>query len=195
MPINVELFWAKVDKNGPVVLDGSACWLWTGSRDRHGYGQFRVEGRTTLAHRVSWLLSGKELPELPLMLDHLCRTRACVNHDHLRVATNRENQVCGIGPIAINAAKSRCVNGHELDGDSVYIEEVNGNQRRKCRICLLTRANVYRRSYRDVERKAAPSATVLRALINDGASWMSIARSYGVSDVAVRKWAKKHGLI
>lgn len=81
----VERFWAKVDKSGD-------CWLWTGSTWSSNYGQFRFEGRMWSAHRVAWVLTGRDLPER-MQLDHRdhCST-LCVRPDHLRLATAKQNQ-------------------------------------------------------------------------------------------------------
>lgn len=75
------------------------CWEWNGRLDRNGYGKFEaiVDGkpRTIGAHRAAWLAFRGELP-YPLMIDHLCRNRACVNPDHLDPVTNRINAVRSI---------------------------------------------------------------------------------------------------
>jgi hypothetical protein len=42
-------FWAKVAK-------GDGCWLWTASLGSSGYGQFMLNGRPRLAHRLSYEL-------------------------------------------------------------------------------------------------------------------------------------------
>jgi hypothetical protein len=36
---------------------------------------------------------------------------------------------------------------------------------------------------------------IVHRILNGKASWASVGRDYGVSDNAVRKWAKKYGLI
>ena len=76
-------FWSKVDKSGE-------CWLWTGCRDRRGYGRFRFRGRTSLAHRVSWTLTHGQ-PSDDLFVLHRCDTPSCVNPDHLFMGTQTDN--------------------------------------------------------------------------------------------------------
>jgi transposase len=62
------------------------CWIWQLSRLGSGYGQYRG----TTAHR--WIYQHFKGP-LPtcLQLDHLCRTRSCVNPEHLEPITPTEN--------------------------------------------------------------------------------------------------------
>lgn len=80
------LFWAKVDKHGPVHSRlGTRCWIWTASKS-FGYGQFQAKR----AHRLSYQLLKGSIPD-DLPLDHLCHNRECVNPDHLRPATYKEN--------------------------------------------------------------------------------------------------------
>lgn len=77
-------FWAKVDKSG-------GCWEWLGGTNGYGYGRFRFSSRKyEPAHRISFSLSNP-LDELPDVLDHICHNRKCVNPEHLRGATKKEN--------------------------------------------------------------------------------------------------------
>lgn len=64
------------------------CLIWTGATFVAGYGSMDVDGKTTYAHRYAWM---REYGEAPEILDHICHNRACVNLEHLRPATNREN--------------------------------------------------------------------------------------------------------
>lgn len=77
-----ERFWAKVNKT-------ATCWNWTASSLR-GYGVFRTGGKTSVAHRVSFMWAKGEIPE-GAQLDHMCHNRSCVNPDHLRFADHMLN--------------------------------------------------------------------------------------------------------
>lgn len=66
------------------------CWMWTDAPNSAGYGTMSVDGIPVMAHRLSWLLAGRTLTPR-LQLDHLCRTRLCVNPDHLEEVTAAEN--------------------------------------------------------------------------------------------------------
>lgn len=93
-------------------LDGpDGCWIWTASTDAHGYGRIGVKvepGKTALlsAHRLMYETTVGPIPD-GLQLDHLCRTRACVNPSHLEPVTHAENMRRG------RLARTACRNGHE----------------------------------------------------------------------------------
>jgi hypothetical protein len=81
-------FWSQVER-------GAGCWLWTGHRNRDGYGQFKVTDRpgryrTVRAHRWAWEATHGPIPA-GLTLDHLCGQPACVRAEHLDPCTHAEN--------------------------------------------------------------------------------------------------------
>lgn len=87
-----ERFWAKVDKNGPVLEPKlGPCWVWTAGKQQ-GYGRVRYEGKNRLAYVVSWILAGNKPTVFPeTQLDHLCKNRACIRPSHLEVVNNKTN--------------------------------------------------------------------------------------------------------
>lgn len=129
-------FWAKVDKAGP-----GGCWLWTAAIDTHGYGAFRLEGRTVKAHRLAVELERGPIPD-GLVIDHLCRVRHCVNPGHLEPVTNRENILRGVSPPASNARRDTCDQGHELE-----VSAWTG--KRACPECVKARRRAWRAANRD----------------------------------------------
>ena len=126
-------------------LDPAACWVWQGSRSRHGYGRIMRFGKMQHAHRMVWdLLVGPIDPGL--VIDHLCRNKACVNPEHLEPVTNEVNVMRGEGPTARNARKTHCPQGHPYDETNTYVHK-NGRGR-SCRECARTRISERRRRAR-----------------------------------------------
>jgi hypothetical protein len=68
----------------------SRCILWSHSKNSAGYGQLKINGKFVLAHRFYYEQKYGLIPE-GLVIDHLCRTTACINPDHLEPVTNVEN--------------------------------------------------------------------------------------------------------
>lgn len=131
-----ERFWAKVNKT-------DSCWLWTGAITGAGYGNFWIGGGYEAAHRVAWRLSGGAPVPRELVLDHLCRNRACVNPEHVEPVTQAINVQRGLCPPATRARhlrRTHCIHGHPLFGENVTLR-ADGS--RRCRIC--NRASVRKR--------------------------------------------------
>lgn len=103
-----ERFWAKVNRDGPDLGLGP-CWVWTGTTDEKGYGRFYLNHRQRiLAHRFSFLVSKGVLEEdgsyHGTCVLHRCDNPACVNPEHLRAGTNKEN-------VEDRVVKGRCARG------------------------------------------------------------------------------------
>ena len=104
-------------------------------RDNHGYGKFRDASALppcdVRAHQ--WAYRTEVGPVPPgLQLDHLCRNPLCVNPKHLEVVTQGVNVLRGVGPSAINAAKTHCIRGHLFDKANTRITKYG---HRQCRAC------------------------------------------------------------
>lgn len=101
---DVARFWAKVDRTGD-------CWLWQAAIVRK-YGMFRVKlngkKRMVKAHRVAYELIVGPIPE-GHGLDHTCHHEACVNPDHLRPVTAKQNAENRIGANANSTSGVRGV--------------------------------------------------------------------------------------
>ena len=75
-----DLFFEKTE------LSSDGCLIWTGHKDRYGYGWVRIVGKYKRAHRAAYEFENGQIPD-GLVIDHMCHVRACVNHEHLRLVT------------------------------------------------------------------------------------------------------------
>jgi hypothetical protein len=118
MQERIRIFWTRVDKNGPTPRpdpawtveqklppqwqwDGSIwiwtegpCWIWKGGKIK-GYGNFRSEGKSILAHHFSYELEYGPIEEEifgePVEVLHTCDNRPCVRPSHLSKGMQSEN--------------------------------------------------------------------------------------------------------
>ena len=113
-----ERFWEKVNRT-------EECWNWKGSLLPSGYGNFSMNKKPSLSHRVSWEMHNGKIPKGIFVL-HKCDNRKCVNPDHLFLGTHTDNA-------RDRESKNR---GNHAKGD-------------KCRTCKLSNreVNEIRRSY------------------------------------------------
>ena len=79
---DIKRFWSFVEKT-------DKCWLWIGTT-AGGYGRFNYRYRTFSAHRISYQLALRTIPN-GFILDHLCTNKLCVNPDHLNPVSYAEN--------------------------------------------------------------------------------------------------------
>lgn len=82
-------FWAKVDKS-PGHGPRGDCWVWTGSRNEHGYGSLTVRCKRKKAHRQAWEYVVGPIPD-GMELCHSCDFPPCVKPEHMFVGTHADN--------------------------------------------------------------------------------------------------------
>jgi hypothetical protein len=138
------------------VLDSNACWNWTGTRVKDGYGKLTkyIDGKryTIFTHRLSWTAHNGPIPD-GMVVDHTCHTsdidnckgacqhRSCINPAHLRITTIAENlrikrgNTKSFSNLGLMHPEDRgsCINGHPYFEGS-YVTYKSG--KRACKACV-----------------------------------------------------------
>lgn len=139
-------FWEK----GP-----GGCHNWTGALQSKSYGCFydTPTRKVWLAHGWAWTQKNGPIPS-GMQVDHICDNPRCVNVEHLRLLTQKENTLRGNGFSGINSRATHCVNGHEFSPENTAIR-ADGR-----RICIACRRAGNRARYRGFVGtvKLAPSS-------------------------------------
>jgi len=68
------------------------CWEWTACKNKAGYGVVFFSGKSHLAHRVVFR-AFRGLFDSSLCVLHSCDNPGCVNPDHLRLGSRKDNAV------------------------------------------------------------------------------------------------------
>lgn len=106
--------------------DTNGCTLWVGLRSRQGYGRFSIGQTDHRAHKVAYEWAHGSVP-VGLVLDHLCRNRACVNVAHLEAVAHAENVRRGS-----RANRTHCPQGHEYSPENTYVAKTGWRSCREC---------------------------------------------------------------
>lgn len=110
-----------------LVEGENGCRVWTGSKV-YGYGHTTLDGKSWRVHRLVYEHFKGLIPE-GLVIDHLCRNRACANPDHLEAVTQKVN--FNRAPNGM-LARTHCPAGHPYEGDNLVIKP---DGKRRCRTC------------------------------------------------------------
>lgn len=90
------------------------CWIWKGATDIKGYGIFFFKKKTCFAHRISLILHNKITKFTPgLVVRHSCKSKSCVNPNHLSEGTQSEN------------AQDKRRDGTDMSGDKCHFSKLN----------------------------------------------------------------------
>lgn len=82
-----KLFWERT-----ALIPFHPCWEWIGYRVPKGYGSLRTSDNIYRAHQLSfWLFKDPTVVWRGRACAHICDNPGCVNPDHLRNWTYKEN--------------------------------------------------------------------------------------------------------
>jgi hypothetical protein len=76
--------------NGKTKSTENGCVLWTGSKDKNGYGFIQKDGKRSRTHRAIWEYYNGTIPA-GMCVCHHCDTPSCVNINHLFLGTQNDN--------------------------------------------------------------------------------------------------------
>lgn len=120
----------------------TGCWIWCGTLNKKGYGTIYINGKPVRAHRYSWEKKFGPVPE-GLVLDHfVCDNPRCVNPDHLRPVTTRENVLRGKSSAVAYLARDVC------DRCGGEFSRRYDNKGRMCMICKRSAGREWMRAKR-----------------------------------------------
>lgn len=159
--------WGRIEFYGWVVTPGplsTDCWIFDqGTSSRKGYGSIRYEGRTLMAHRVSYShFNNEEIPPGLLVL-HGCDTPTCINPEHLRTGTVKDNSADAIARGRHKAPRGAINGSAVLDDDKV-------------RAILKMRAET-QLSYSQIAREFEVSMSLI-AFIVTGKRWAHVSEPW-----------------
>lgn len=126
----------------------SGCWLWL-RRLCKGYAYISEGNKEIRAHRWAYEYFKGPIPK-GLELHHSCRTKSCVNPQHLQPLTRLEHYRLDNPGFKFHGDthqrfKIDCPQGHPYSGNNLYVSPDN---RRHCRICVRESGRRYDRTYR-----------------------------------------------
>jgi hypothetical protein len=142
-------FWSKV------TLAPSGCWEWQAARNEAGYGVIGYgPGKTTLAHRVSYMLCIGPVP-CGMFVCHSCDNPGCVHPAHLwigdQTANMRDMARKGRSP-RYRSYLTHCKYGHPFSPENVYSRKSGW---RRCRECAKENNRAYDAAHRKERARVA----------------------------------------
>lgn len=137
---------------------------------------------------VTWKTLGREL-KMNEVVHHLDGNRANNKVRNLLVLEKGQHVKLHAWLKGVNITERDIENGENSEKSEGY-----------CTVCcksLQNRQTKYcsNKCYYKVAKSRIPGKEILQAEISSGMTWCALGRKYGVSNNAVKKWAKKYGIL
>ena len=114
----------------------SNCILATQKASQDGYVRTTIGGIKKYAHRLAYEHKNGSI-EAGMTIDHICKTKNCINVEHLEVVTRAENTRRRF------IGQTHCKNGHPYSGENLIYR----NEYKRCKKCYLSGKREYNRRY------------------------------------------------
>lgn len=73
-----------------IIKNENGCWIWRRCTGNNEYGYMRWQGKWLSAHRASYKEFKGDIAK-GYVISHICDTPLCINPEHLRQRTQKEN--------------------------------------------------------------------------------------------------------
>ncbi|SRR6266404_6440593 len=130
-----------------IHISSDGCWHWTaGLFKKLGYGKFNLNGTTSYAHRVMFMMIKGEIPK-GYDICHTCDNRLWINPEHLFLGTRADNMKDARNKGRLRQQKTTaCPKGHKYDSINTVI---NSRGARECGACIkIRKASIKTKQYR-----------------------------------------------